>query len=219
MNKNPQKNSEISAMIEPWREAFVAAVQCGYEDMLAAVPIVGIPRVSERGGLIHCTLRGALRHLCDVSEPFLTLIEEPEGRGGMDYILLDYGGRRLVLRWTKISGNRISRNRTARQTAILEQGCFSFHEEHDNENVPSVTMTIMVEDDYIEANALCGWIGRIAVIRERSGQRELVNELAVFQKPERMENYHRIDIPRLRTQKKDFRRIETLAEVARRQVG
>src|SRR5687767_13468899 len=116
---NQPTNAEIARMARPWYPAVTQVFEMSWRDAMASVPILGIPRRGERANIVHAALRENFRRLCDDVEPFLTPVEEPDGKG-LDYWVLNMGTP-VAFRVGKYNGAGVNRNDTFRQAEIQEQ--------------------------------------------------------------------------------------------------
>ena len=172
-------------MLEPWFPLFARVGVATERDVLAAMPLMGIPRKTERASDFHRCWRNNFRRVCDLAEGIFTLKEEPEGIV-RDYIICEIDPQNpFVLLWARTDGQRINRNRTDRNKQIQQQEFFWDLSEPDSSELPAITLAHTIEDEYTEAGRPCLWMGRLLLVRERFGTSETITEVHVYQKPDR----------------------------------
>jgi hypothetical protein len=184
MSQSQPSNAELVHLLEPWFPLFSRVGAAAERDFLAAVPLLGIPRKTERANDMHRAWRSNLRRVCDLAEPSLVLREEPDGKG-LDYLLCQMNPEMpFVLRWGRFNGETIRRNRTDRSAQVQEQGRLFASMEPDASELPTVTLAHTIEDEYTQAGRSCLWIGRLVLLRERTDESEVITEVHIYQKPE-----------------------------------
>lgn len=211
-------------MVRPFYPAIAYVMQMSMRDTLAASAIIGVPKKGERANIVHCAARENFRALCNETDPFLTLIEE-EGKG-MDYLALTIGTP-IALRIGKYDGERISRNDTYRQSLIQRTGLIEVQSylfvvpdrRMARENMPIVTIGYTVADDHTEAGIPCWWIDTVALVRERVDGSELIENIAIFEKPIEIEMLPEQLSPRIVAKKLEVDELRRLASVAKRRIA
>lgn len=177
-------NFEIANGLNPWFPLFGEVVQAGLRDHLAAVPILGLPRKTERANDLHRAIRENFRRLCDLSAPMLELREEPDGQG-LDY-LVSRLAEPVAVRWGLYKSGTIKRNDTLRTKCCQEQGLLPLPgvdlDVHEAD-LPLVSLAYPLADDYTEIGVPCWWINRLLLIREREGDSEVITTIADFPQP------------------------------------
>jgi|SRR5665213_125886 len=182
--KQQLSNAEIVHLTESWFPLFSKVMSASLRDHLAAVPILGIPRKTERACDIHRAARENFRRLCDFTDPLLKLVEEPEG-SALDYLICNMSvDSPFAIRWGRYNGTTIRRNRTIRTNDVQEQGYLFGAPDAEIDTMPVVTLGHTIEDEYTEAGIPCWWIGRLYLLRERKRESEVITEVHVFSKPE-----------------------------------
>jgi hypothetical protein len=190
----PPSNNDVVHLLEPWFPLFARVGAAAERDFLAGIPILGLPRKTERANDLHRAWRNNFRRVCDLADPLLVLREEPEGQG-LDYLLCQMNPEMpIALRWGRFDGERIRRNRTERNNQIQEQGLLFGSMEPDSSDLPSITLAHTIEDEYTEAGRSCLWIGRLLLLRETAGESEVITEVHVYQRPDRS-NEPENDVP------------------------
>ena len=115
----------------------------------------------------------------------------------------------------------ISRNDTARQKMMQECGKIQPTSEQlaTNGELPVVTVSYTVEDDYTEAGVPCGWIGRIRLVRERKHGLELIEDVRVFEKPAEREPALDQPSPRIVAKQDELEQLRQMTGDLRRRFG
>ncbi len=164
MARNSNTNRQIVAALEPWFPVLSYAANAAFLEVLRAIPILGIPRKTERASDLHRAFRKHAQIACDEAETVLTMVQEREGLG-LDFIRFDMGIA-FAIRWVRYpSDGRLNRNDSQRQTDLEGQG-YLFSELSDSRKMPVVTLGLELADDYIEANVPRWWLSRMVLIRE-----------------------------------------------------
>lgn len=165
----------------------------GITNAMAAIRIMGHARKTERANVIHACIRESWRVVCDVCEPFLELVEEPDGFG-LDAVVIDIDGARAALRWGRYDPNVgvIRRNKTLRAESSM-QG-YLFGDFFDPQGLPTGTMAFELEDDFHAAGEPQWWMSRIVLRRERIDATEFIEEVRSYTNPLRI-----ADLPEPRT--------------------
>ncbi|MCL4197717.1 MAG: hypothetical protein KJZ69_09530 [Phycisphaerales bacterium] len=223
-------NRRIVELVQPFFPSFSSVHQTAMLDTLASVEVMGgLPRRTERANVMHWGLREGMRWLCDkVDEPWLRLVEKPEG-DGLDYLVLSFDpSRPLGIRWGRykcrewgphrVSGVR--RNETDRTGTIQEQGVLWGDIEEGTDGLPMVSIAHTIEGDFTEASRPCWWIGRLVLIRERQGgASEFITEVARFAEPLRIIESEIQPSPRVVAREAERSELERLAENLKRRLA
>ncbi len=177
-------NFELVQQLEPWFPLFARIGEAALRDQLAAVPILGLPRKTECANDWHRAWRNNFRRVCDLAEDFVTLVEEPEGQG-LDYLLFRMNpDKPFTMRWGRINGETIRRNRTARTREVHEQGTLFGVATESPSAMPNVTLGFTIEDYFTQVGQPCWWFGRLHLLRERADVSEFMTEVHVYPAPE-----------------------------------
>ena len=188
MDQKPISNAEIVRVLRPWYPVFDRAFLTGQADARCTVPYTGVHRPGERAVVLHATIREAMRDASRMARPFLTLVEEPENEGRLDYLRVEWAGTELAVRWGRYKDGRISRRDSTRQESIQEQGVLFNGMDKEIEELPVVAIGYTVEDDALTLmNVPQWWMGRLVLMRERVGDSEPIQEITAFDKPETIE--------------------------------
>ncbi|MDP9173408.1 MAG: hypothetical protein M3O30_06025 [Planctomycetota bacterium] len=184
MRESQPENQDFVHMLEPWFPLFARVGKAALRDFHAAIPMLGLPRKTERANDLHRAWRNNFRNVCDLAEPMLALREEPDGQG-LDYLLCQMNpDMPFVLRWGRTDGETIHRNRTERNRTIQAQGRLFASMEPDPSELPVLTLAHTIEDEYTQAGRSCLWMGRLFLVRERPGENsETITEVHVYQNP------------------------------------
>lgn len=186
MSNRQLSNFDFTRLLEPWFPLLGRVHAAALRDHLAGIPLLGMPKKTERANDIHRAVRTNLRRVCDLAEPLMSLTEEPDGQG-LDYLTCRMDqDRPFRIRWGHYKGGSIRRNRTERTRQQQEQGYFEFSDkqaEDEAEGTPWVTVGHTIEDDYVEIGAACWWIGRLVLLRERPMECEVITEVHCFEPP------------------------------------
>lgn len=179
-------NSVLAGGLNPWFPLFGQVVQAGLRDHLSAVPILGLPRKTERANDLHRAIRENFRRLCDLAGTnLLELREEPDGQG-LDYLVSRLADP-VAIRWGLYKGGTIKRNNTQRTRSCQEQGLLELPGvdlDVCEADMPLVSLAYPLADDYTEVGVPCWWINRLLLIREREGESEVITTIADFQQPQ-----------------------------------
>jgi hypothetical protein len=153
-------------------------------DQLAGVPVLGLPRKTERANDFHRTWRENLRTACNFADPLLTLMEEPDGQGLDCLVCRTDPEMPFAVRWGLYNGQTIQRNPTGRTNEVYEQGIMHFAEDDLNpREMPVVSLGFTLEDDYTEVGVPQWWFGKLVLLRERRNFCEFITDVHVYQKP------------------------------------
>lgn len=185
MNEDQPSNAELVQNLEPWFPLMGRVFDHAMYRHKAAVPILGLPRKTERANDLHRAIRENFRTVAELAAPFFELKEEREGKG-LDYLIW-----RIIpdvpfaMRWGIHNGGTINRNRTLRTKEVQEQTML-FGAPADAEygaSMPTCSVSFTIEDDYTEVGVPKWWMGRLYLIRERAMQSEVMTEAHVFTPP------------------------------------
>ncbi|MGN6625885.1 MAG: hypothetical protein ACTHLN_04635 [Tepidisphaeraceae bacterium] len=185
MPQRQPSSIEMANWLEPWFPLLARIGTAVERDVLSAIPILGLPRKTERANDFHRAWRNNFRRVCDLAPQFFDLVEEDDG-GGLDYLLckmnpdIPFG-----MRWGRYNGTTIRRNRTQRSGQFYEQGLLFACDEFDSTELPTVTLAHTIEDEYTIVGQSQMWMGRLYLLRERPIQSELVAEVHVYPEPDR----------------------------------
>jgi hypothetical protein len=141
-------------------------------------------------------MRTGFRVAADELDPYIVLVEEPDGRG-LDYLKVDIGAKTpLAVRFSKQNKNRdrISRNQTCRTADILDQGMLF---DDDDEELPVVTIVVRVSDHYYESGKLCAFLSRIVLVHEYDGGFDFLDRIARFSKSDPNARAEDVGVPRI----------------------
>lgn len=181
-------NEGIVAVCEPFYPAFEHMFRRAWLNVEDAVSVLGIPTKVERANWMHSAIRSELRRFCDLMEPIVQFLEEPDGQG-LDCMLIDAVQEHdLALRWGRYGDGHINRNRSHRQLGIQGQGHLPFAEPTDKETI-TATIGYTVEDDYTEGGHPAWWLGRLVLVRERTSGSEYIHDICVYSKPHNSAEY------------------------------
>lgn len=223
-------NRRIVQLVQPFFPSFSSVHQTAMLDTLASVEVMGgLPRRTERANVMHWGVREGMRRLCDlVDEPWLRLVEKPEG-DGLDYIVLGLSpNERLAIRWGRYKFRQwgplrvvgVRRNDTDRTLTMQEQGMLFGDIEEGTDGLPTVSIAHSIEDDYTEAGRPCWWIDRLVLIREREqGSSEFITEVARFTEPNRVLESTFERSPRVVAREAERSELERLAENLKRRLA
>jgi hypothetical protein len=169
-------------MLEPWFSLLGSVGSATQRDQLAAIPILGMPRRTERANDFHRAWRKNLSTVCKFADPLLTMVEEPEGQG-LDYLVCKMDpDRPFILRWGRYNGLTIRRNGTQRSRTVQEQGVL-FAGCEDADEMQAATLGFTIENDYTEAGIPCWYYGRLVLLRERREVSEFITDVWVYSPP------------------------------------
>lgn len=185
MSESQPSNAELVHHLEPWFPLLGRVVEHSMQRHKIAVPILGLPRRTERANDLHRAIRESFRAVADHADPLIELKEEPEGQG-LDYLIWRIiPDRPFTMRWGRHNGGTIRRNRTHRTREIQEQTLLFGSSEADEQStaMPTCSLSFTIEDDYTEVGVPKWWIGRLYLVRERAVQSEVVTEAWVYQPP------------------------------------
>lgn len=179
----PPSGIEMASLLEPWFPLFARVGTAVERDVLSAIPILGLPRKTERANDFHRAWRNNLRRVCDLAPQFFSLSEEEEGKG-LDYLICKMDeDAPFAMRWGRYNGSTIRRNRTQRTGAFHEQGILFPCDEIDTSDLPTLTLAHTIEDEFTIVGRSQMWIGRLYLVQERTIQSELITEVHVYPEP------------------------------------
>jgi len=216
MKHKPPTNSNLVDFSDPWFPVFSKVCRLAVRDVLAAIPVLGPPRKTERANDLHRAVRQGFRQVCDMGG-FLQLVEEPEGKG-LDYVVSTLNpATPISYRWGRFNGLTVRRNPTQRTEHLHEQGTlFSMMDDAaDPESMPMLTIGLGIADDYWEANQPCWWLGRVMLLREGEEQSEVLAEIDAFEKPADRE-HHVVPAPLVKARDEEIHELEELVGKVRR---
>lgn len=212
-------NEQIADALKPLYPILSDLVQTAMDRVIRGVTHLGMPRPVERAGDMHRAIRECLRPICDQCPEWLELTEEPEGKS-MDYVSVTekWTDHPLVLRWGRIKDGKISRNGTRRSVQTRATGYLFGDFDEKRNDLPMVTLTHTIEDDYTEVGVPQWWVGRITLVRERLDASEFIAEVASFSQPEKR-TQDEYDAPLVRARELDAQRWGDMIERLRGEVA
>lgn len=199
---------EIRDRTRPFYPAIRHACEMGTADVMAAIRLIGHVRKGERANIFHAAMRESFRVMCDVAEPFIELIEEPDGQG-LDALQVTLDGQSHALRWARynVLAMRFNRNSTGR-TVEMQNQAYLFGDFFDPNGLPTATIGIEIADDVVEVMQPQWWLERLALRRERVDSTEFIDEIASYTQPIRC-----CDVPDPRTAAFIAARNQSLSEL------
>lgn len=221
MNEDQPTNAELVQHLEPWFPLIGRVFDHAMYRHRAAVPILGLPRKTERANDLHRAVRENFRTVAEMAAPFIELKEEREGKG------LDYLVWRIIqdmpftMRWGIHNAGTINRNRTDRTTEVREQTMLFGHpaDEENGTSMPTCSVGFTIEDDYTEVGIPKWWIGRLYLIRERKMQSEVMTEAHVYPPPVEDGNGFEVPPPVVAAREQEVEEWGEMVERIRRNIG
>lgn len=181
MTNSTPSNQFFFETLKPWFPVFTEITQAGFDRHLQAIPVLGLPRKTERANDIHRAIRDVVRPIC--TGDLLELREEPEGQG-LDYIVFRaWIDTPFAIRWGRYNGGTVHRNGTQRSQTVQQQGLLFGGFDVEKEGLAVVTLAHTIEDDFTLAGAPAWWMGKLLLIRERVDESEIITEIASFDRP------------------------------------
>jgi hypothetical protein len=181
----PPSGIELAQILEPWFPVFAVVHQAAMRDQLAAVPILGLPRKTERANDLHRAIRNNFRRMCDLADPLLRLEEEPDG-SGLDYLVCSMTDTPFAIRWGRFHKSTIHRNDTLRSRSYQEQGgLFGVLPGETTGEMQTITIGHTIEDDFTEAGRPQWWVGKLLLLKERPDESEVITTIHVYSRPAR----------------------------------
>ena len=182
---SPISNQQAMNDLSPWFDLFGEVFEAAQRDHFAAISLLGVPRKTERAGELHRACRENFRRVCDTAAPLLELKEEPDGQG-LDY-LISRLGQPLAVRLGFYKNGAIKRNRTDRTRTCQEQNILFPDCDLDEhvQDMPLLTLGYTISNDYTEVGVPCWFISKLLLLRERTGESEVITTIREFSEPKR----------------------------------
>ncbi len=218
MAESQPSSIELAKRLQPWFPLFARVGTAVERDVLAAIPLLGLPRKTERANDFHRAWRNNLRRVCDLASQFFELQEEPDGQG-LDCLLCKMDPEmQFLLRWGRYNGNCVRRNRTERSKQFQEQGRFWAPAEPDSSELASLTLAHTIEDEFTVVGQSQMWVGRLLLLRERPDESEVVTEVHVYSPPDRTSMIGEVPAPIIVERQNETEEWQRIVDLVRRSV-